>query len=135
MPKPHTAITDTQIKPDPALEKRSRRGFSSQYKLSILAEIDQCQYGETGAILRREKLYHSQISDWRRERDNGDLQALSKTQPGPRSKVSAEQRRIEQLEKQVARLERKVQIKDDCLDLQKKAISMLERSEQLDQNN
>ncbi|MGB7299689.1 MAG: transposase [Burkholderiaceae bacterium] len=127
MPKPFVGPSDTQVKPDPALERRTRRQFSTQYKLRILHLADACKYGEIGALLRSEGLYHSQLSDWRRERDSGDLDALSKTEPGPKPKLSAEQRRIGELEKQVARLQRQMQIKDDCLELQKKAISILDQ--------
>lgn len=128
MPKPHET-NGTQVVPDPVLEKRTRRGFSTQYKLNILNQADQCKRGEIGALLRREKLYASQLSDWRKERERGDLDALGKTQPGPRAKFSAEQRRIMQLEKEVARLKRQILIKDDCLDLQKKAMQMLDQIE------
>ena len=45
MPKPISKHHDTQITPDPALEKRTRRSFSAEYKLRIIAEADTCQYG------------------------------------------------------------------------------------------
>ena len=92
MPKLDNTIADTQVKPNPALEKRTRRDLSPQYKLAMLIRIDQCQYGEIGATLRRAKRYHSKISDWRRSRDNGDLQSLGKAKPGSRARVSVEQR-------------------------------------------
>ncbi|MBL4702124.1 MAG: transposase [Phycisphaeraceae bacterium] len=134
MPKPHDVSKDTQVKPDPALEKRTRRSFTTQYKLNILSQVEQCQRGEIGALLRREKLYASQLSDWRKERDRGDLDALAKTQPGPRAKLSPEQKRIAQLEKQLVRLTRQIQIKDDCLELQKKAMQMLDQIERSGQS-
>jgi hypothetical protein len=52
MPKPISKHHDTQITPDPALEKRTRRSFSTEYKLRIIAEADTCQYGELGGLLR-----------------------------------------------------------------------------------
>lgn len=63
---------------DPAVEaKPKRRLFTAEYKLRILAEADQCnQRGQTGALLRREGLYSSHLSDWRKQRQRGQLQAL-----------------------------------------------------------
>jgi len=53
MPKPVTPATEnTQVKPDPALEKRRRRVFSTEYKLRIMQEADACQHGELGPLLR-----------------------------------------------------------------------------------
>ncbi|RLE17766.1 MAG: IS3 family transposase, partial [Acidobacteria bacterium] len=53
--------------PDPEVsEKATRRRFSAKYKLRILAEIDACrEKGQTGAILRREGLYSSNLTKWR----------------------------------------------------------------------
>ena len=53
-----------------------RRIFSPEYKLAILAEYDACtESGEKGALLRREKLYSSLITDWRRQHRQGLLKA------------------------------------------------------------
>lgn len=53
-----------------------RRVFTAEYKLSILAEYDACsETGEKGAILRREGLYSSLITDWRRQHRQGLLKA------------------------------------------------------------
>jgi transposase-like protein len=127
MPKPISKHHDTQITPDPALEKRTRRKFSAEYKLRIIAEADACKYGELGALLRREKLYSSQITDWRREFAQSGVSGLSKSAPGPAATKTPDQRRIEQLEKENSRLVRKLDVANDCLDLQKKALSMLDR--------
>jgi transposase len=127
MPKSHSEPHTTQVTPEPALEKRTRRQFTPEYKLRILAEADACQHGELGAILRREKLYSNQLSDWRREYAQNGVAGLSKSIPGPASAKSAEQRRIEQLEKENGRLQRKLDVANDCLELQKKALAMLDR--------
>jgi transposase-like protein len=110
------------------LEKRTRRRFSTNYKLKILAEADRCQHGELGVLLRREKLYSSQLQQWRREWAAGGLSGVGKTAPGPRPAKTAAQRRIEQLEKENARLQKKLQVTEDCVALQKKAFSMLDRA-------
>ena len=55
MPKAHSDPLNTQVTPDPALEKRTRRQFKPEYKLRIMAEADARKHGELGALLRREK--------------------------------------------------------------------------------
>ncbi|XOV86897.1 MAG: transposase [Pseudomonadota bacterium] len=124
MPKP---TNSTQVTPEPALEKRTRRQFTPEYKLRIIAEADACKYGELGALLRRENLYSNQLSDWRREYAEKGVAGLSKSAPGPLPSKTPDQRRIEQLEKENSRLSRKLDIANDCLDLQKKALAMLDR--------
>ena len=124
MPKP---TSSTQVTPEPALEKRTRRQFTPEYKLRIIAEADACKYGELGAVLRRENLYSNQLSDWRREYAEKGVAGLSKSAPGPLPSKTPDQRRIEQLEKENSRLTRKLGIANDCLDLQKKALAMLDR--------
>ena len=58
------------------LRSAVRRSFSPEYKLTILAEYDRCsESGEKGAILRREGLYSSLITDWRRQHRQGLLKA------------------------------------------------------------
>ena len=128
MPKPESRLPDSQVEPAAELERRTRRRFSTEYKVRIVAEADACERGQVGALLRREKLYSSQLQQWRRELEQGGEQRLSKTQPGPKAAKSAEQRRIEQLERENAQLERKLQLTQDCVDLQKKALSMLDQS-------
>ena len=127
MPKSLSERPNTQVTPEPALEKRTRRQFKPEYKLRIIAEADACQHGELGALLRREKLYSSQLSEWRREFAENGVAGLSKSAPGPAPLKTPDQRRIEQLEKENSRLNRKLEIANDCLDLQKKALSMLDR--------
>lgn len=129
MPKPASKLSITEVSPAPELEKRTRRVFSTDYKLRILAEADGCARGELGALLRREKLYSAQLQQWRRELAEKGVEGLSKSAPGPKATKTPEQRRIEQLEGENARLARKLELANDCLSLQKKALSMLERSE------
>ena len=70
--------------PDPeVLPRAERRQYSGQYKLRILEEVDRCtERGQIGALLRREGLYSSHLSKWRRQRAEGQLQALSPHQRG-----------------------------------------------------
>lgn len=128
MPKPAHEHPETQVLPEPALEKRSRRRFSTEYKLRVIARADACQYGEFGELLRSEGLYSGQLQQWRKELAADGEAGLGKTKPGPRSVLTPDQRRIQQLENDLSRLQRKLEITQDCVDLQKKALSMLDRA-------
>jgi transposase-like protein len=126
MPKPETTLPPQEVTPDPVLEKRVRRVFTTNYKLRILREADSCTHGEVGEILRREKLYHAQLSQWRREFAALGVEGLSKTSPGPKPTLSADAKRIAQLEKENQRLQRELLVKEHCLELQKKTLSLIE---------
>lgn len=128
MPKPETQNPDNQVQPDKRLEKRTRRRFSHEYKLRVLAEADQCAHGELGQLLRRENLYSNQLRDWRKQVEREGEAGLSKSAPGPKASKTPEQKRIEQLEKELAKTQRRLRVTEDCVDLQKKALSMLDLS-------
>ncbi len=127
MPKTVSDRPMTEVTPDPSLEKRTRRTFSADKKLRILTQADACKHGELGALLRREKIYHNQLADWRRAFTVNGVTGLEKSVPGPKAAKAPAQRRIDQLEKENSRLTRKLEMANDCLDLQKKALSMLDR--------
>ena len=127
MPKPVSEqLPQSKVTPDPKLEKRGRREFSPEYKLKIIALADACAHGELGPLLRKEGLYNGQLKQWREELENNGVAGLSKSAPGPQSKTTADQREIEKLRKQVAQLNTKLDIANGCLDLQKKALAMLD---------
>ncbi len=70
----------TQVTP-----KAQRRTFTAKYKLRILEEADQCtELGQIGALLRREGLYSSNLTTWRRQREKGQIGALSPKKRGPK---------------------------------------------------
>jgi len=73
--------------PDPELAERPRRRrFSAEYKLRVLREAEACtRKGEIGAMLRREGLYTSHLTAWRKQRDAGALVGLTPRKRGPRS--------------------------------------------------
>lgn len=127
---PKKPSINPQILPSPDLEKRTRRLFTTDYKLSIIQQADACQHGELGALLRREKLYSNQLAQWRRELATDGVKGLGKSTPGPAPKKTPEQKRIEQLEKENARLRQQLEVKDNCILLQKKAIALVEALEQ-----
>lgn len=82
--------------PDPELVERPvRRRFSAEYKLRVLREADACtRPGEVGALLRREGLYSSLLTEWRRAREVGALKELER----PRGRKPADRRDVENAE-------------------------------------
>lgn len=91
--------------PDPELvERAQRRRFRAEYKLRVVREADACmQPGEIGALLRREGLYSSHLTQWRQARDAGALEALAR--PRGRRKPDPRDARIEWLERRAQRAE------------------------------
>src|SRR3989339_1331570 len=71
-------------RPDPEVpEKRPRRKFTARYKLEVLKKADACtQSGELGSLLRKEGLYSSNLTTWRKQRDQGFLDAMSPKKRG-----------------------------------------------------
>ena len=79
-------VPSVGVVPDPELVGwPRRRRFSAEYKLRIVREADACaRPGEVGALLRREGLYSSLLTEWRRARDSGALVAFAPKRRGPR---------------------------------------------------
>jgi transposase-like protein len=114
--------------PDPevaALPKR--RQFSAAYKRRIVREANACQVpGEVGALLRREGLYSSHLTHWRREVEAGENAALAPKPRGPKPDLAkAESRRNEALEREVARLRHKLERAEQIIEAQKKLCELL----------
>jgi transposase len=112
--------------PDPEVRAvAKRRQFSAAYKLAVLEEADRLsEPGAIGALLRREGLYSSHLSTWRREREAGALEALSRRR-GRKAKLSAEQRKLAALEARNARLERELEQARTIIEVQKKLCTLL----------
>ena len=106
--------TDT---PDPELiERPRRRRFTAEYKLRILQEVEACtESGEIGALLRREGLYSSLLSEWRKQRDEGALSALARPRgrrkPHPLETENARlRRRAERAEAELAKARKVIEV-------------------------
>ncbi len=114
------------VAPDPEVHAvAKRRQFSAAYKLAVLEEADRCSSpGAIGALLRREALYSSHLTVWRREREAGALAALG-ARRGRKAKLSAEQRRIAELQSHCARLERELEQARTIIEVQKKLCTLL----------
>ena len=111
--------------PDPEVrEKAKRRQFSAEYKLRILKEADACKGpGEIGALLRREGLYSSHLVTWRRQRDVGALAGMKARKRGPKGR--AEDPRLKQQEREIARLQRRLKQAETIIEIQKKVAGIL----------
>ena len=117
--------------PDPEVRERAvRRRFTAEYKLQVLREADRCAgLGEIGALLRREGLYSSHLTTWRRQREHGALVALAPKKRGrPPAPVSPLARRVAELERDNARLTRRLHQAEAILEAQKKLSEILSLS-------
>ena len=94
-------MTSAGVRDPEVSEKAKRRRFSAEYKLRIVREADACKGdGDVAALLRREGLYSSHLSSWRRQRD------LTSRKRGRKAKAEAP--RIKELERENARLQRRL---------------------------
>ena len=111
--------------PDPEVSaKAQRRRFTAEYRLRILKEADSCRKpGELGALLRREGLYSSHLTTWRRQREQGELGAGRARKRGPTPKPVDP--RVKPLEVENRRLQRKLQRAETIITLQKKVAEIL----------
>jgi transposase-like protein len=108
-------------------ERAARRRFTAEYKLQILRQADACASpGEVGALLRREGLYSSHLTTWRRQREQGSLAALSPKKRGrPAGPPSPLARRVAELERDNARLTQRLQQAETIIAVQKKLSEVL----------
>jgi len=107
--------------------KAKRRRFEAAYKLRILAEAERCiAAGQLGELLRREGLYSSHLTTWRKQRDEGALEALAPKQRGRRPRrqdpVALEK---ERLERENRRLAERLRQAETIIEVQKKVSEML----------
>ena len=118
---PSAGASRARPAPDPeVVAKPKRRKFTAQYRLRILEEAESCtQPGEVGRLLRREGLYSSHLTEWRRARREGSLQGLTPSKrgrkPAERNPLSA---KVHELETKVVRLEKQLHTAHTILDVQ-----------------
>jgi len=120
---PGSSLPDPEVTP-----KAKRRSFSASYKKKVLAEVDAAEgTGGIGEVLRREGLYSSTLTYWRKERDAAIHGAFSqKRGPAPKhNPLSAEN---EKLRKRNQRLEEDLRKAEIIIDVQKKVAMLLGRS-------
>jgi transposase len=125
MEDPGRVADDVTRRPDPEVPERARRRtFTAKYKLEVLAAYDAAPDGEKGAVLRREGLYSSHITVWRKARDVGALAGLTAPRGRRRRDAAAEQ--IARLEAEKQRLEQELAKTRAVVDVQAKLHVLLE---------
>ena len=123
MPRSAIDVKRAPRDPDPEVPAKARR-FPAAYRLRILKQADPCKKaGDVGALLRREGLYSSLLTNWRRQRDQGALVSMRARKRGPAGRSIDP--RVKQLEAENARLLRKLQRADTIITLQKKVAEIL----------
>ncbi len=120
-----TAGKDLRAPKGPRAERAVRRGFAPDYKLAILAEYDRCsEPGEKGALLRREGLYSSIITDWRRQHREGSLVVTPGRSEGGRGGPSRSE--LARLRADNERLKKKLAKAEAIIEVQGKVQALLE---------
>jgi transposase-like protein len=116
------SLTEVEV-----VAKGERRRFTGEYKAKVLREADSCkQPGEIGALLRREGLYWSNLTTWRKQRETGELAGLKGKQRGPqRREKNPLAERVLELERDNARLKRRAERAEGIVELQKKVSEIL----------
>ncbi|BAI74118.1 transposase (plasmid) [Azospirillum sp. B510] len=104
-----------------------RRTFTAAEKLRILAETDRAaDTGGIAAILRREGLYSSALTDWRRQRDAGAFEALKPLKRGPKAApANPLEAELAKARQDIARLQRRLERAEAVIDVQKKISDLL----------
>jgi transposase len=110
--------------PDPeVLERPKRRRFTAEYLKSIVRQADACTHkGDVGALLRREGLYSSYLTQWRQERDRGGLDIDKKRGRKPTSSAKTE---LARLRKENAKLTKELAATRMVVDVQKNVSALL----------
>jgi transposase len=104
-----------------------RRRFTAKEKLRIVEEADACtEPGQIGALLRREGIYSSYLSRWRRARDRGQLMALDPQQRGPKPATDAVlSREVTRLQRENEKLKARLDQAETIIEVQKKLSTLL----------
>jgi len=124
------ATTEKKTTNDPPTEvtaKARRRTFTAKYKHRILKKADACEApGAVGALLRKEGLYTSHLALWRKQREQGALEALAPRKRGPVA-IERDERdeQIESLQKELGALTRRAERAEALVELQKKVAELL----------
>ena len=114
-------IPDSEV-----IARPRRRRFTAEYKRSILDQADAAQDSRTvGALLRREGLYASHLTTWRRQRKQGEIDALTAKKRGPKVVVSPLVKQNREQEAVIARLTKKLKNAELIIEVQKKVAALL----------
>ncbi len=118
---------DDSTDPDPEVPERARgpRRYSAKYKAQILDEYERLDKVGKGALLRREGLYTSLISEWRKQRDRGALEALAK--PAGRRPADPRDREVARLRRENERLAAELDRARKVIEVQGKLSALLDQ--------
>jgi transposase len=111
-------------------EKAKRRAFTVEYKRRIVKEAEACKGpGEIGALLRREGLYSSHLTTWRQARDRGELApgAAAKKRGPKATPVDPRDKKIAELERQIAKVTKRAETAEAIAEIQKKLAALFGR--------
>ena len=125
---PRAGAAQARRVPDPeVVAKPTRRQFTAEYRLRIVEEAERCtRPGEVGRLLRREGLYSSHLTAWRKARRNGSLQGLRPKKRGAKpGESNALSSKVRQLEAKVVRLEKELATAHTILEVQGKVAGLL----------
>ena len=117
-----TAAPETEV-----VAQAQRRRFTAQYKQQIVRAADRCtKLGEIGALLRREGLYSSQLTNWRGARDRGELAGLAPKRRGPKATVAdPRDRKIIEQDREIVRWKHRAERAEALVEVQKKVAALL----------
>ncbi len=117
------ALTSSEVE---VVAKPMRRRFTAEYKLRVLREAEGChERGEVGAVLRREGLYSSNLTQWRKQREAGEMAGLSRRRgPSARPKNPLADK-VSALERENVRLKARAERAEGLVELQKKVSEIL----------
>ena len=120
--------TTTTDRPDPEVRPKAKhRHFTAEYKKRILDEADACTTPtQRGALVRREGLYSSHLTTWRRQRAQGVLDGLAPKKRGP--KVNPLATENARLQREIERLQAQLERAETIIEVQKKLSQLLGRS-------
>jgi len=121
-PGQQTGSPDPEVTPN----KARRRSFSASYKKKIVAEVEAAGSGSIGEILRREGIYSSTLTRWRKERDAA-LEGVFTKKRGPEPKNNPFTAENEKLRRQNQRLQEDLRKAEIIIDVQKKVAMLLGR--------
>ena len=126
-------IPDPEVRED---QPKRRRNLTVKYKLQILKEVEACRgnSGAVGALLRREGLYSSHISAWKKERDDGLLSIESEIKRGRRAKMLPIEEENQRLREELARTQLERDQAYRIIEAQKKIAALFDASSQQEQS-
>ena len=124
--KVNEALPNTEVvtNPERTQGRAKRRHFTAAEKIRILREVDACQgTGEIGTLLRREGIYSSYLTTWRKQRERRELEGLAPRKRGP--KPNPEAIELAKLRREHERLKERMRQAELIIDVQKKVARML----------